>query len=154
VPNSGLFYWRYWAFGFFYTKSQLISKMDFKEIGCEDGSCKDWAQDRVQWRHWAFRFRYEGITRFVKWIFRICRAKDIWGLWQVVGFLLVLLRQSLWFQKGRVSVRQSVSLSVTWHESNEGYVKPTVMEKASGRHLKGNSNCPYRICFIVLVMNR
>jgi len=30
--------------------------MDFKEIGCEDGSCKDSAQDRVQWRYGAFWF--------------------------------------------------------------------------------------------------
>jgi len=34
--------------------------MDFKEIGCEDGSCKDSAQDRVQWRYGAFWFCYQG----------------------------------------------------------------------------------------------
>ena len=32
-------------------ESQLISKMDFMKIGCEDGRWMELAQDRVQW--WA-----------------------------------------------------------------------------------------------------
>jgi len=28
----------------------LVSKMDLREIGCEDGRWVDLAQDRVQWR--------------------------------------------------------------------------------------------------------
>jgi hypothetical protein len=35
--------------GFCY-QSQIISKMDLKEIGCEDGRWMELAQDRVQWR--------------------------------------------------------------------------------------------------------
>jgi hypothetical protein len=30
--------------------SQLISKMDVRERGCEDGRWMELAQDRVQWR--------------------------------------------------------------------------------------------------------
>jgi hypothetical protein len=29
---------------------ELISKMDFREIGCEDGRWMELAEDRVQWR--------------------------------------------------------------------------------------------------------
>jgi hypothetical protein len=31
-------------------ESQLISKMDLREMGCEDGRWMELAQDRVQWR--------------------------------------------------------------------------------------------------------
>jgi len=31
-------------------ESWLISKMDLREIGCEDGRWMELAQDRVQWR--------------------------------------------------------------------------------------------------------
>jgi hypothetical protein len=31
-------------------ESQLISKMDLRETGCEDGRWMELAQDRVQWR--------------------------------------------------------------------------------------------------------
>jgi hypothetical protein len=33
-----------------FTFYQRISKMDLRKIGCEDGSWKELAQDRVQWR--------------------------------------------------------------------------------------------------------
>jgi hypothetical protein len=35
-------------FGFCY-QSQLISKMDLREMGCEDGEWMEPAQDRIQW---------------------------------------------------------------------------------------------------------
>jgi hypothetical protein len=37
------------TFGFCY-QSQLISEMDLKETGCENGKWIELAQDRVQWR--------------------------------------------------------------------------------------------------------
>jgi hypothetical protein len=32
------------------SESYLISKMDLREMGCEDGRWMELAQDRVQWR--------------------------------------------------------------------------------------------------------
>jgi hypothetical protein len=35
---------------FLYTQIWLISEMDLRETGCEDGRWMELAQDRVQWR--------------------------------------------------------------------------------------------------------